>query len=337
MNDTWRQNLPNLIIAGVRKGGTTSLSQYLAQHPEICSFKLKKVGYFLPAKYDKPLEPLETYADCYKHCGNERYRIEAVPGYFLGVPTIPELIQSTLGDVRIIISLREPVDTLWSYYRWVRSHNRIDPKLTFEQYTALSKQMMATGADLDRDANAFLGFRSGHYAEPLEHWCHIFGNHLLTIDFQELARDPANTIAKICRWLAIDDKVAATFDYDVHNKSVQVRNSKLQSVALEFNRRAKVFFRRHRTIKRRLRSAYYLINRDRKDELSISPEFYRRLQNEFTDSNVQLVRVLRRHDIPIPGWLNDSEAGALSRSPQALEFITPDTLSSTTIISEVLS
>ena len=123
--------LPNLIIAGIRKGGTTSLSHYLGQHPDICSSELKKVGYFLPLKYGEPTESLDSYAAHFDHCGSARYRMEATTGYFLGGASIACSMTELLPDARVLIVLREPVDALWSHYRFVRSHLRIPMTWTF--------------------------------------------------------------------------------------------------------------------------------------------------------------------------------------------------------------
>ena len=43
--------LPNLVIAGVPKAGTTSLFNYLAQHPDICPSDVKETRYFEPLRY----------------------------------------------------------------------------------------------------------------------------------------------------------------------------------------------------------------------------------------------------------------------------------------------
>jgi hypothetical protein len=44
------QKLPNLIIAGAQKAGTSSLFWYLAQHPQICASDRKELRYFTPRR-----------------------------------------------------------------------------------------------------------------------------------------------------------------------------------------------------------------------------------------------------------------------------------------------
>jgi hypothetical protein len=55
--------LPNLLLAGVPKAGTTSLFRYLEQHPDICSSSDKEIGYFNPLRHGGTLGPLDTFRE----------------------------------------------------------------------------------------------------------------------------------------------------------------------------------------------------------------------------------------------------------------------------------
>ena len=84
--------LPNLIIVGLGKAGTTSLFWYLSQHSDVCASTVKEPGYFLPAAEGLELPPIGQYASYFKECGRERYRMEASPQYFHGArPVMEEL------------------------------------------------------------------------------------------------------------------------------------------------------------------------------------------------------------------------------------------------------
>ncbi len=63
------ERLPNLIIAGVGKAGTTSLFWYLSQHPGICASDVKEIQYFTPlSEGDGVLPPLSEYARHFAAC-----------------------------------------------------------------------------------------------------------------------------------------------------------------------------------------------------------------------------------------------------------------------------
>src|SRR4028119_1824807 len=78
------QRLPNLIIAGVAKAGTTSLFNYLAQHPEVFPSDVKETRYFDALRFGEQLDPLERYAEYFRRRTSERYAVEATPSYFQG-------------------------------------------------------------------------------------------------------------------------------------------------------------------------------------------------------------------------------------------------------------
>ena len=130
-----KQSLPNLIIPGVYKSGTTSLFEYLALHPEICGASEKEPGYFNRLRRGKKQPPpIEKYLQYFKHCGTQKYLMEASPVYFRNGAIVAQAIKKYLGDVKIIVILREPVERLISDYKYWKSLLAIDQQLDFEEY-----------------------------------------------------------------------------------------------------------------------------------------------------------------------------------------------------------
>ncbi len=116
-----RRRLPDFIVAGAAKAGTTSLWAYLVEHPQVERPLTKEVGYF----------------DVNFHRGNRWYRMhfpvddlaspttgsnrgmltgESTP-YYLFHPLVPARVAATLPNVQIIILLRNPVDRAFSHYQ----------------------------------------------------------------------------------------------------------------------------------------------------------------------------------------------------------------------------
>ena len=81
--DSTSYRLPNLVIAGVSRAGTTSLFRYLAQHPDVGTSDVKELRYFSAVRHGQPLEPLDMYAAHFKAC-TQAFAVEATPGYFYG-------------------------------------------------------------------------------------------------------------------------------------------------------------------------------------------------------------------------------------------------------------
>lgn len=110
-----KRALPDFIIAGTARAGTTSLFQYLSDHPKILPSLRKEIKYF----------------DCHYFMGINWYRshfpyisklkkIEGITGEaspnYLGHPSAMQRIALALPNVKIILILRNPVDRAYSHY-----------------------------------------------------------------------------------------------------------------------------------------------------------------------------------------------------------------------------
>jgi hypothetical protein len=252
----------NLVIAGVSKGGTTSLFSYLAQHPDVCASDVKEVRYFTPLRYGEPLEPVETYAQHFRHCAGERYTLEATPGYLYGGRPLAQGILRASPDVRVIVSLRAPADRCWSWFNFVRSRARVPKDLPFQDYLQRCLQLHAEGLDGAVEHQAYWGLGGGCYDQWVQDWLDELGDRLRIVFFDDVVGQPAQLVAGLCDWLGIDNDCVLDMDFSTENRTEQFRNKPAQQIALSLNRRTENFFRQHRGLKRALRGVYYSVNGD---------------------------------------------------------------------------
>ena len=139
---------PNFLIVGAAKSGTTSLAMYLNQHPDIFIPKQKELRFFvkdtlLKISDDNPLkehilktsileeqEYFNTYNVKEKRAGDAS--IHYLYHYDEAIPKIKHFI----GDVPIIIILRDPIQRLVSNYKFNKYHhnNTIQKELELEEY-----------------------------------------------------------------------------------------------------------------------------------------------------------------------------------------------------------
>lgn len=301
--------LPNLIIAGVSKGGTTSLFRYLAQHPDICPSEIKELRYFEPLRYGEPMAPIETYARYFEHCTGERYRMEATPSYFGGGRALATVMRDSLGDdARVLLCLREPVERCWSWYQFVRGRARIPKTMAFSEYLDVCEDLHASGADRLRENQPWFGLLGGCYDEWLGAWQEVFGERLRILFFDDLVADPRAAVAATLRWLDVDERAAADLEYTVENRSVQYRSRPLLAAALLLNRRAERFFGRHAAMKRALRRAYLLVNRDPAAPVLHDRE-RDRLASFYAPHNEAAAAILRSAGVEtVPVWLDQARA-----------------------------
>ncbi|MDP8929583.1 MAG: sulfotransferase [Actinomycetota bacterium] len=285
------------------KAGTTSLFRYLSQHPEVCASRNKELRYFLPLRYGEPMASVESYAQHFCHCVDEKYRMEATPGYFGGGRLLAEALQDTLDDPRVIVSLREPGQRCWSWYRFVRSRARIPKDMTFNTYLDRCEQLHRMGVDHLREHQPFFGLRGGCYDEWIDAWLEIFGKRLRIEFFEDMVRCPRSAVEGIFRWLNINDELAAGFQYEIENKTVQYKNKSMQQAALLLNRRGERFFAHHSSLKRALRAAYYLMNKDSGAE-RLEPAARERLSAFYAPHNERLAAKLGEAGLSrLPPWL----------------------------------
>ena len=133
--------LPNFIVIGAAKAGTTALYWYLEEHPDVFMSPVKETNYFAygvdeggnllygdPDVHRFPVKTLEEYEQLFNRAGGARAVGEASPLY-LECPQAAARIRNRLPDVRLICSIRHPVDRAYSdYLMYLRRRGRVfDP------------------------------------------------------------------------------------------------------------------------------------------------------------------------------------------------------------------
>jgi Sulfotransferase domain len=195
--------LPDFLILGAQKAGTTALYAYLRWHPGITGPSWKEVSFF-----DRHFRRGEAwYRGHFPLRAGGRLVGEASPGYLFH-PLAPERVQGTVPAARMIVLLRDPVDRALSQYHHEVALGR--ESLTFEQAidaeperTTGEEQRMIREPGYFSHAwwdHAYLA--RGRYAEQLERWYAVFPREqLLVVPSDDLASAPAETYAAILRFL----------------------------------------------------------------------------------------------------------------------------------------
>lgn len=115
-----REGRPNFFIVGAAKAGTTSMYEYLEQHPDVYMATLKEPHWFSrvapnPSRRVRPVTSEEEYARLFDGWRGERAVGEASPSY-LWDEEAPRRIKQAVPEARIIVLLREPVSRAFSHY-----------------------------------------------------------------------------------------------------------------------------------------------------------------------------------------------------------------------------
>ena len=225
---------PNLFIAGVPKAGTTSLFRYLALHPEVHPSNPKEPGYFHPFKIDDRERDLDFYVKCFSGYSGQKYAIEATPGYFYGGKESANAINKYSPNSKIILVLRNPVDRLFSFYKYKKSLGHISDTLTFEAYIEECKKI-DSNQSIDKKNYDFWAMIGGKYFPLLLEWHSIFGDRFRVYFFDDMVKDEPKFIAEICKWLELDKGQIDDNKTKIQNKSMVYRSKGLQRFATSFD------------------------------------------------------------------------------------------------------
>ena len=195
--------LPDFLILGAQKAGTTALYSYLRWHPGITGPAWKEVSYF-DRHYRRGVS---WYRGHFPMGAGDRIVGEASPGYLFH-PLAPERVLATVPEAKLIALLRDPVGRALSHYHHEVALGR-EP-LSFEQ--AIDAEPERTRGEEERmvlDALHFSGawwdyayLARGRYAEQLERWFAVFPRaQLLVLSSEDLAAEPGQTYARILDFL----------------------------------------------------------------------------------------------------------------------------------------
>ena len=248
-----------LIIAGTVKGGTTSLYSYLSRHEEINSSKIKETCYFLPLRYKDSLTPIDEYIKLFPF-SEKKYNLEATPGYFEGGKVLAEKIKNELGDdVKIIITLRDPVKRLISFFNYKKAQLELEDDMELDGYIDLCMKM--DESELSKQINdQYYGVLGGFYFESLTEWYEVFGNNLKIVFFEEISDQPLKMLNSLAEWLEMDSTSFQDLNFTVENKTVPIKNKALQNIAIKVNYYLEPVLRKMPLVKNTLREMYYLLN-----------------------------------------------------------------------------
>ena len=210
-----KRALPDFIIIGAQKSGTTSLYDYLVQHPLVESATEKEIRFFHRANlYHKGLNwyrghfPLQSYKEKkWENCSP--ITGEATPEYLL-FPRVPQRVREALPNVKLIAILRNPVDRAFSQYqvRVKRGHE----DLTFEE--AIKREPERLDGELQKmlDDETYFSrpyllysyLRRGYYAQHLEQWLKFYPREqLLILRAEDMFEDPNRVYQEVLQFLEI--------------------------------------------------------------------------------------------------------------------------------------
>jgi len=145
--------LPNLLIVGAAKSGTTSLHNYLNQHPEVFMCNPKEPHFLINKEIGVERIPVgisnfQEYENLFEEGKHKKFRGESSVMYLMYPEIVIPKIKDLLGeDAKIIIMLRNPVERAYSGYQHVKRYN-VKEELDFENALVNSEERYFTREDM---------------------------------------------------------------------------------------------------------------------------------------------------------------------------------------------
>ncbi len=197
--------LPDFIIIGAHKAGTTSLHHYFDQHPDVFMTVVKEPNYFSfdpmnaahvgARKGSYRVKSLSDYEALFKGAPLESRRGEASPSY-LHSRSAPTRIKELLPECRLIVSLRNPVDRAYSAYQ-----------MAFR--AGVTKMRVE---DIEPGLDSWT--KKSLYAESLSRYLKIFSDsRLRVVLFEDLIENPSETMRDLFNFIEVRTEIKIDTSY----------------------------------------------------------------------------------------------------------------------------
>ena len=209
------RTLPDFLIIGGQKCGTSSFYRNLVKHPSIVPAFEKEI-YFFNGKFHKginwyrthfPLLPYKYYVT--KICRQKFLTGEATPGYIFH-PHVPKRVFEVLPHVKIIVLLRNPVDRAYShYYHEVRKKRET---LSFEDAIKAEEKRLHGEFEKLIKNERYKSFNYIHYSylargiyvDQLQRWNNFFKKEqILILKSEDFFRDPQTSFDQALQFLGL--------------------------------------------------------------------------------------------------------------------------------------
>lgn len=211
---------PDFLIIGTKRGGTTSLFNYLLMHPGVLGLFPQLRGRKSTDYFYKELQRGDPWYRSHFHTRARRAQLgrrlgyppvtgEASP-YYVWDPRVAERVSRTAPHVKAILLVRDPVERAWSHYQ-ERRMNGVEP-LSFQD--ALDAEAVRTEGELDRmlaepsyygEAHDWYSYRArGVYLPQIRNWLTSFpSEQLLVVRSEDMYADVQAVVDDVSDFLGL--------------------------------------------------------------------------------------------------------------------------------------
>ncbi|MEJ7842586.1 MAG: sulfotransferase [Rubrobacter sp.] len=299
--------LPNFLLIGAQKAGTTALYHYLGQHPQVYMSPVKEPHFFAyegeeldyRGPRDREILPrmvvtdLEAYRELFRGAAGEKALGEASAGYLYD-PKAPGRIRRYAPDARLIAVLRDPAERAYSSFLHMVRDGR-EPLNDFEQ--ALREEETRIR---DNWSSIWHYKRAGFYVPQLTRYFEMFGRERVRVYlYEDLKEDPAGVVRDAFGHLGVDEGFVP--DVSLRHNVSGVPKSRVLHGFLGSSHPVKSAIKPFVPEAARLRLVTLMRNRNLSKPSPLSPEVRGRLVEEYREDVLRLQDLIQRD---LSRWLD---------------------------------
>ena len=200
-----KQSLPNFLIIGAPKCGTTSLQYYLEQHHDVF-FAPKELHFFgEDLKIKNHFNDIEKYKSYFSNAAQKAKGEASV--WYLYSQSAPQEIKTLVSDAKIIICLRNPVDMIYSLHGET-IYNGYETESDFEKALTL-EYGRKSGLNIPSSATfvqCLLYKENGLYSTHIQRWQEAFGkDNVLIMLLDDLHKNALDSTNKALEFLGLNE------------------------------------------------------------------------------------------------------------------------------------
>jgi len=208
MNGTSRSRLPDFVVIGAMKSGTSSLHEYLAAHPEISMSEAKELNFFHPERLER--FGLDWYRAQFSAKPDALLAGESSPQYSMchEFPRTSDLLHQFLPNVKMVYVVRDPIKRIES--QWVHLVGSGDIRSSFSESV--------------RDVESSLLVQTSRYWTQLTwHFRNFSPEAFKIVSSERLAQSPRQVTGDVVAFLGLEPVDDPVFDQRFHESSNKIR------------------------------------------------------------------------------------------------------------------
>ncbi len=216
LTTSWMRLMPDFMIIGTQKGGTTSLYNYLLEHPSIAPIYIKE-PHFFDIYYNKGILwyrshfPTTLQKYYVKYLQKRAFLTGEASPYYMPHPLAPARVARALPKVKLIMVLRNPIDRAYSQYQHQVRQPGVEP-LSFEEAIDREEERLASEEKKLLENKHFVSFNHRHYSyltrgryiDQIPMWMKFFPKEqILILKSEDLYSNPSATLKETFEFLNV--------------------------------------------------------------------------------------------------------------------------------------